>query len=73
MSLQINIKDKVEFYPVVVNNKYEARIIVLSDGRTIINWEYHLFSTIENDFSASEIKEIEELILKQFKLMIKDV
>jgi hypothetical protein len=66
MSLQINILDKVEYYPVLVDNKYEARIY---PSTLKIIWEDHLFSNIDAEKTALEIKDIEEIILKQFKLI----
>lgn len=66
MSLQINILDKIEYYPVIVDNKYEARLNPLT---LKITWEAHLFSNIDAEKTALEIKDIEEIILKQFKLI----
>lgn len=66
MSLQIHVLSKVEYYPVEVNNKYVARI----DALTLkITWEPNLFGNIDDDFTALEVKDIEEIILKQFKLI----
>lgn len=66
MSLQINILDKVEYYPVLVDNKYEARIY---PSTLKVIWEAHLFSNIDAEKTASEIENIEEQILKQFNLI----
>jgi len=66
MSLQINILDKVQYYPVIVDNRYEARI---NPSTLKITWETHLFSNIDAEKTALEIKDIEETILKQFKLI----
>jgi hypothetical protein len=66
MSIQINILDKVEYYPVWVNNTFEARV---NPEGTKVSWDSGLFTDIQGNFTESEVKNIEELILNQFKLI----
>lgn len=65
MSLQINILDKVEYYPFIVDNKYWGRI----DSNFKITWEINLFSNIDDEHSPEEVRYIEDNVLKQFKLI----
>ena len=67
--ININILPQIRYYPVWVNNRYEARI----DPVTFkITWEPSLFSMIEGEFTELEVKDIEEKILKQFKLILEN-
>jgi hypothetical protein len=62
---QIEIHNRVEYYPFTFNKYYNGNIY--SDGRII--WYINLFSNIQDEYSQLEIKEIEELILKQYNIV----
>lgn len=64
--IQIDIRDKIEYYPVWVNNTFEGRINSVTEK---ITWEPSLFSNIQDCYTEQELIDIEILIIKQFKLI----
>ncbi len=61
--MQIHIKDKVEYFPVLVDNMFEGRIHP-ETGK--VTWQANLFANIDASYTQEEINKIEDNILNLF-------